>query len=61
MELEEKVIRVEEGELIIIPKGTMHRPVAEEEVHLMLFEPVSILNTGNNKISKLKVENPDWI
>ena len=40
-------IWVEEGELIIIPHGMEHRPVAEEEVHLMLLEPITTVNTGN--------------
>jgi mannose-6-phosphate isomerase-like protein (cupin superfamily) len=40
-------IRVEEGELIIIPHGLEHRPVAEGEVHLMLLEPMTTVNTGN--------------
>lgn len=40
-------IWVEEGELIIIPHGLEHRPVAEEEVHLMLLEPLTTVNTGN--------------
>lgn len=40
-------IWVEEGELIIIPHGVEHRPVAEEEAHLMLLEPTTTVNTGN--------------
>jgi len=40
-------IWVEEGELIIIPHGIEHRPVAEEETHLMLLEPLTTVNTGN--------------
>jgi mannose-6-phosphate isomerase-like protein (cupin superfamily) len=35
------------GEMIVVPRGVEHRPVAEEEVHVMLFEPASTLNTGN--------------
>ena len=38
---------IEEGEMIIIPRGTEHCPVADEECHVLLFEPVSTLNTGN--------------
>lgn len=38
---------LEEGEFIIVPRGIEHRPVAEEEAHVLLFEPVSTLNTGN--------------
>lgn len=40
-------IWVEEGELIIIPHGVEHRPVAEEETHLVLLEPTTTVNTGN--------------
>jgi mannose-6-phosphate isomerase-like protein (cupin superfamily) len=35
------------GEFIIVPRGVEHRPVAEQEVHILLFEPASTLNTGN--------------
>jgi mannose-6-phosphate isomerase-like protein (cupin superfamily) len=38
---------IEEGEVIIVPRGVEHCPVAEEECQVLLFEPVSTLNTGN--------------
>jgi mannose-6-phosphate isomerase-like protein (cupin superfamily) len=38
---------IEEGEFLIVPRGVEHRPVAEEEVAVLLFEPASTLNTGN--------------
>lgn len=38
---------IEEGEFIVMPRGVEHRPVAEEECWVMLFEPASTLNTGN--------------
>jgi mannose-6-phosphate isomerase-like protein (cupin superfamily) len=38
---------VKAGEFIIVPKGVEHLPVADEEVHLVLFEPKTTLNTGN--------------
>ncbi len=38
---------IEEGEFIVIPRGTEHRPVAEQECWILLFEPASTLNTGN--------------
>ena len=38
---------IEEGELVVVPRGVEHKPVAEEETHVMLFEPASTLNTGN--------------
>lgn len=47
MEFEDRSEWIEEGEFIIVPRGVEHRPVADEEVHVLLFEPVSTLNTGN--------------
>ena len=47
MELRDGPIHINEGEFIIIPKGMEHRPVATDEVHIMLFEPASTINTGN--------------
>ena len=38
---------IEEGEFIVVPRGVEHRPVAEEECWILLFEPSSTLNTGN--------------
>ncbi|HEX8651364.1 MAG TPA: cupin domain-containing protein [Pyrinomonadaceae bacterium] len=38
---------LDEGEMVIIPRGVEHQPVAQEEVHVLLFEPKSTLNTGN--------------
>lgn len=49
MEFRDKTIAINEGEFIIVPKGVEHRPNAKEEVHIMLFEPASTLNTGNVK------------
>ena len=49
MELRDKNVYLEKGDFIIIPRGTEHRPVANEEVHVMLFEPVSTVNTGNKQ------------
>ena len=43
----ERSIELGEGEFAIVPRGTEHRPVAREEVHVMLFEPAGTLNTGN--------------
>jgi mannose-6-phosphate isomerase-like protein (cupin superfamily) len=38
---------VAQGEFIIVPRGVEHRPVADQEVEVMLFEPATTLNTGN--------------
>jgi len=47
MEFRDRAVWLEAGEFLIVPRGTEHRPVAEEEVHVLLFEPTSTLNTGN--------------
>src|SRR5437660_1528855 len=47
MEFRDCHVLLKEGEILIVPRGVEHRPVAEEEVHLLLFEPASTLNTGN--------------
>lgn len=47
MEFRDKQVWLNEGEFLIVPRGVEHRPVAEEEVHVLLFEPASTLNTGN--------------
>ena len=54
MELRDKTIEIHKNEFLIVPKGTEHRPVADKEVSVMLFEPASTLNTGNteNELTK---------
>lgn len=47
MEFRDRTEILNKGEFIIIPKGVEHRPVADDEVHVVLFEPASTLNTGN--------------
>ena len=47
MRLRDKEVDVREGEFIIVPRGVEHMPVADEEVHVLLFEPKTTLNTGN--------------
>jgi mannose-6-phosphate isomerase-like protein (cupin superfamily) len=47
MEFRDRHVWIEEGEFIVIPRGMEHRPVAEDEAHVLLFEPASTLNTGN--------------
>lgn len=60
MEFREKSIVVNENEFLIVPKGVEHRPVAVEEVSIMLFEPATTLNTGDAK-SELTKTVLDWI
>ena len=47
MEFRERSEWIEAGEFIIVPRGTEHRPVADEEVEVMLFEPAGTVNTGD--------------
>jgi mannose-6-phosphate isomerase-like protein (cupin superfamily) len=49
IELRDQLIVLDPGECLIIPKGTEHRPVAETEVAVLLFEPASTLNTGDQR------------
>ncbi len=45
----DKIVSVNENEFVIVPKGVEHKPLADEEVLVMLFEPADTLNTGNAK------------
>jgi len=58
MELRDKVIELNEGEFFIVPKGVEHRPVADEEAEVMLFEPITTLNAGNvnNEFTKTDLQ-----
>ncbi|MFS4446170.1 cupin domain-containing protein [Maribacter sp. 2307UL18-2] len=47
IELKDKTLQLKPGEFVIIPKGIFHKPYAPNEVHVLLFEPASTLNTGN--------------
>ena len=49
MEFRDRHVWVEEGEILVVPRGIEHRPVAEEEAHVLLFEPASTLNTGDTR------------
>ena len=60
MEFRDRTETLHEGDMIIVPRGVEHRPVAEEEVHLMLFEPASTLNTGNGSDLKTR-RDLEWI
>jgi mannose-6-phosphate isomerase-like protein (cupin superfamily) len=47
MEFRDKRVELQAGEFLVVPRGVEHRPVAEHEVEVLLFEPASTLNTGN--------------
>ena len=58
MYFRDSVVTINEGEFIIVPHGTEHKPVAEQEVEIMLFEPATTLNTGNteNEFTKRELD-----
>ena len=47
IEFRDKTVHLGEGEFIVVPRGVEHRPVADEEAWILLFEPGTTLNTGN--------------
>ena len=46
VEFRDRVVDLDEGEFVVVPRGVEHRPVADEEAHVVLFEPASTVNTG---------------
>ena len=60
MHMRDKIVTINEGEFIIMPRGVEHKPVANEEVEIMLFEPAAILNTGN-VMNEMTVRNLEQI
>jgi len=60
MELRDRTIELGPGEMLVVPRGVEHRPVADEEVSVLLFEPAGTLNTGNVR-SERTVDTPERI
>jgi mannose-6-phosphate isomerase-like protein (cupin superfamily) len=60
IELRDRTLQVNEGDLVVIPKGVEHKPVCEELCTIMLIEPKSTVNTGNVQ-SDLKDTELEWI
>lgn len=60
MDYGDRIVEVNEGEFVIVPRGVKHRPIADTEVHLLLFEPETTLNTGNVR-NELTVDQPKKI
>ena len=58
MDFRDMTVGILAGEMIIVPRGVEHRPRADEETEIMLFEPASTLNTGNtvNELTRTKLE-----
>lgn len=47
VQFRDKTVELREGDMLVVPRGVEHRPVADEECHIMLFEPASTVNTGS--------------
>jgi len=60
IELRDGLVTVNEGEFYIVPQGVEHKPMADEETHIMLLEPKSTEQTGGNE-SDLLVDKQPWI
>jgi mannose-6-phosphate isomerase-like protein (cupin superfamily) len=60
MEFRDGTVDLREGEMLVVPRGVEHRPVAEKEVSVLLFEPASTLNTGTAGGDRT-VSQLDWI
>ena len=60
MEFRDRTVELRAGDLLVVPRGTEHRPVADREVEVMLFEPASTVNTGSAGGDKT-VARLDWI
>lgn len=58
MHLRDKIVTINQNEFIIVPRGIEHKPVANEEISVMLFEPATTLNTGNvvNELTKERLQ-----
>ncbi len=60
IEFNDETVKLSEGELLVVPKGTKHRPFAHEEATIMLLEPRGVINTGDTN-SDLTAKNDQWI
>ena len=47
IQLRDQDITLNEGDFLVVPKGVEHRPVAEDEAHVLLIEPKTVVNTGD--------------
>jgi mannose-6-phosphate isomerase-like protein (cupin superfamily) len=59
IQFRDRDVWLDEGEFLIVPRGVEHKPVAPEEVHIMLLEPKTVVNTGN--VCNEKTAELEWI
>ena len=60
IEFEDETVELSEGEMIVVPKGKIHRPYADQEAEIMLIEPIGVRNTGDI-VSDLTSDDNQWI
>ena len=60
MAFRDREVELEKGEMMVVPRGVEHRPMAAAECHVLLFEPAGIVNTGN-AVSSEKTNVAQWI
>ena len=60
MDFRDRTVALREGEMIVVPRGVEHRPVAEQECHVLLFEPSGLINTGDAGVSE-RTTSGTWI
>jgi len=60
IKLRNKDLHIKEGEYVVIPKGVEHKPIAKEEVHLVLIEPKTTVSTGDVREERTVIK-PDRI
>lgn len=60
MEFRDRSVEVGEGQMLVVPRGVEHRPVAEHECSVMLVEPASLVNTGDADTSE-RTTTATWI
>ncbi len=59
IQLRDHEVRLDEGDFLVVPKGVEHRPIAEEEAHVVLIEPASTVNTG--EVRSERTVQDEWI
>ena len=60
IEFEDETIEINQGEMIVVPKGVKHKPYAKDEANIMLVEPSGVINTGD-QLNDLTAPNDQWI
>lgn len=61
IEFRDGMVEIAAGEMFVVPKGVEHKPVAENEVKVLIIEPRGVVNTGSEEQTVLTAENDVWI